>query len=842
MPGFSLVARQATTCRQIRSHSYLLFAFHVFVVLALAGESPRACADPVIAEVFPVVQPDGTRVEVRVWGDEFYRVVESLDGYSLVRDPESGATCYARLSPDGSELISTGVQVGLGLPLDLEPHIRINPVSARAKVAVARARLATERVEALATLGRSVQPLPPNTGEVQGIVLLVDFPDQPSTITPSEISNYCNAEGYTGYGNNGSVRDYFYDVSDGNLLYTNFVPIVYYRAQQPKSYYDDPNVPCCSRARSLVLDALSDLDSHGFDFSQYDSNGDGLVDAVNCFYAGTRNGPWTYGLWPHSGWLSFSADGVSTGRYQITDIGSQLRLRTFCHENGHMVCYWPDLYDYGYESTGVGNFCLMCYGASNTNPAEPSAYMKYIAGWSTTTILTNPLVGLPVPSGVNTLYKFEHPTLANEYYLIENRQQSGRDAAIPAAGLAIWHIDTHGSNNNEQMTPESHYEVTLVQADGDWDLENNRNYGDSSDLWAAPTYPECTPFTEPNTSWWYGNPSALFVMEISPSAPSMTFAFREHWDCNDNGIPDEQDILDNTSDDENGNGVPDECECPVECSTPQAEPVPSNKNRYLSIVPGNPGQQTGIRITFAYMPPPFSAWDGEKHFVGQPHQVCENSGQSPVEATPPNCGSAAGLPQDWFWAAPIECDVQDAVFMDWSTLSRYCVDGGNNGGACVDNNDCPGGLCGSDGVVHLYHEAIVPSRLQTAIGPIEIPALYDIQAIDSSCSLRGETNYSYALSVTQAGWGDVCGPGVTGACSGPADGVVDVQNDVLGVLGKFDNTVPLQKSRADLEPGDNGLNNGPDFMVSVANDVLFALAAFTGAPYPFELGDPCNPD
>ena len=52
--------------------------------------------------------------------------------------------------------------------------------------------------------------------------------------------------------------------------------------------------------------------------------------------------------------------------YQITNIGTELTLGTFCHENGHMVCDYPDLYDYGYESSGVGAYCLMCAGQCRT--------------------------------------------------------------------------------------------------------------------------------------------------------------------------------------------------------------------------------------------------------------------------------------------------------------------------------------------------------------------------------------------------------------------------------------------------------------------------------------------
>ena len=489
------------------------------VVLVLIGVcSSAASADAVAGEVFPLRQPDGTEMPVRIWGDEFYRVVESLDGYTLVRDPESGETCFARVSRDGNRLISTGVRADTGTPpRKLRPHLRINQSEVHRIVAERRANLDVQ--------GREARVDPATIGTVYGLCLIIDFSDQGGTIVPAEVADYCNQIGYNGYGNNGSVRDYFYDVSNGLLDYTNFVPAQYYRAQLPKSYYNDTSAPYGERARELVLEALTDLDNSGYDFSQHDANGDNIIDALSVFYAGYRPGGWAEGLWPHASVISFSADNVSTNRYQITDMRDELKLRTFCHENGHMLCFWPDLYDYQYDSTGVGRFCLMCYGTSDTNPGHPCAYMKDAAGWTNTISLTVPQEDIPVPADGETVYKFPHPSRDREYYLIENRQQSGRDAGLPDHGLAIWHIDEGGSNNNQQQTFLSHYLVTLVQADGNWDMENNVNYGDSTDLWAAPGYVECTPETDPNTSWWDGSDSGLRVMDISASSAVMTFDF-----------------------------------------------------------------------------------------------------------------------------------------------------------------------------------------------------------------------------------------------------------------------------------------------------------------------------
>ena len=226
-----------------------------------------------------------------------------------------------------------------------------------------------------------------------------------------------------------------------------------------------------------------------------------------------------------------------------------------------MICGWPDLYDYGYESGGVGQLCIMCYATSSKNPQEPCAYLKAYCGWSTVNLLTSPQAALPVPaSGTNVCYRYSHPTNSSEYYLIENRQQIGRDSNLPTSGLAIWHIDENGSNNNEQMTPSLHYRATLVQADGRWDLEHGNNSGDSTDLWSAPTYTHCSPVTSPNTNWWSGSASGLTIRRISNSAPVMTFDFAALWDCNNNGVADEEDLATGSSTDCNLNGMPDECE------------------------------------------------------------------------------------------------------------------------------------------------------------------------------------------------------------------------------------------------------------------------------------------
>jgi subtilisin-like proprotein convertase family protein len=110
-----------------------------------------------------------------------------------------------------------------------------------------------------------------------------------------------------------------------------------------------------------------------------------------------------------------------------------------------------------------------------------------------------------------------------EYFLVENRQRAGRDASLPDAGLAIWHVDEDGDNRNEQMTSARHYELSLEQADGLFQLERQRNQiGDVNDLYAG-SAARFADTTVPDSKWWNGTASNLTIDQISPSGPSMTF-------------------------------------------------------------------------------------------------------------------------------------------------------------------------------------------------------------------------------------------------------------------------------------------------------------------------------
>jgi hypothetical protein len=116
-------------------------------------------------------------------------------------------------------------------------------------------------------------------------------------------------------------------------------------------------------------------------------------------------------------------------------------------------------------------------------------------------------------------------TVGQEYFLLENRQQTGFDADLPAAGLLIWHVDESKETNED----ENHYLVALMQADGSRDLENDVNRGDGGDPY--PGWMSNTAFTAsstPASTGYSGQDSLVAVTDISDSGDTMTVRASVH--------------------------------------------------------------------------------------------------------------------------------------------------------------------------------------------------------------------------------------------------------------------------------------------------------------------------
>jgi M6 family metalloprotease-like protein len=198
----------------------------------------------------------------------------------------------------------------------------------------------------------------------------------------------------------------------------------------------------------------------------------------------------------------------------------------YAHEYGHVLGL-PDQYDYGYESLGTWNFSLMAGGSWNTypyydifsgnSPAHLDAWSKYRLGFLTPVVVTDATdVTLAPVETTPAVYKMVVPKSGGkEYFLFENRQRLGFDEGLvyygagpngtglyAVHGLAIYHVDDGVFTRNywfpneaenwkefrsegwrKAWTGETHYGISLIQADDGWHLERFTNYGDPGDLY-----------------------------------------------------------------------------------------------------------------------------------------------------------------------------------------------------------------------------------------------------------------------------------------------------------------------------------------------------------------------
>ncbi|MBL7014218.1 MAG: M6 family metalloprotease domain-containing protein [Candidatus Marinimicrobia bacterium] len=369
--------------------------------------------------------------------------------------------------------------------------------------------------------------------------VLIDFSNYAQTYSQEELEQIWNMEGYThpGEDNTGSFRDFYQEIS-----YQQFLPIStlgdWFTSSHSHDYFANSNPNGYTHLKELIRQAVDEMEANGFDWSKFDNDGDGYVDALNVIHAGpgAEEGDET-NIWSHKwslGSYAVQYDGVTISSYTVNPEiqgGNIVAIGVLCHEFGHALGL-PDLYDTDYTSSGSGKLALMgsgSWGTSGNSPYYPSAmnaWCKTELGWTNVYPLNQNLDGMALQQSYssNLVYKVDHPTDNSEYWLIENRQKVGTDTLMPSPGFAIWHIDEEmtatgwAPNNNEP-----HYGVALEQADGLFELEN----GGSSD--GGDTFPGTTNNREfshtsvPSSHSYYGYPSMIRIDAISDPAETMTF-------------------------------------------------------------------------------------------------------------------------------------------------------------------------------------------------------------------------------------------------------------------------------------------------------------------------------
>ena len=379
----------------------------LFAAALMAGMSvfvPDASAVPAKPGLVERHQEDGSTILVRLCGDEFSHYLLSEDGYPLVE--EGGLLYFAEQSADGVMKASPFRAAA--------PAARDNATAGF--LAAMDREAVVQRIRAKATQAgarkRSMQKGPglctttfPGKGDQKALVVLVSYSDLDfKTDDPhSYFSNMLNEPGFSEWGGTGSARDYFLESSGGQ-----FRPEfdVYGPVKLPKrmSYYGANDVwGNDQNAHMMVIHACEALDDY-VDFSQYDRDGDGLIDNVFVFYAGLgeASGGADNTVWPHSFDVRhadnypYVFDGVRLGHYACTNEWVDNRpdgCGTFIHEFSHVMGL-PDLYATTYTSSFTpGEWNVLDYGPYNNNGRTPplySAFERYAMDWMTPDPITGP--------------------------------------------------------------------------------------------------------------------------------------------------------------------------------------------------------------------------------------------------------------------------------------------------------------------------------------------------------------------------------------------------------------------------------------------------------------------
>lgn len=327
----------------------------------------------------------------------------------------------------------------------------------------------------------------------RGLVLLVEFSDEGSKLSPNaanEWYNRFNQQGYSLYKHVGSVRDYFYEQSYG-MLNIEFDVVGPLTLSKTREYYgSSPNSHLDDRAAEMVIEALRLADAQ-VNYADYDWGGNGWVDQVYVIYAGVTQYATQGYIWPHE-WNLASAysygcgtgrqrrDGVYIDTYAVSnELASSKTLSgigTACHEFSHCLGY-PDFYDTNYGGgTAAQNWDVLDGGCYNGPqgigeiPSPYTAYERWMAGWIDLTPLTEPckVRDMPAINEEGVGYIIRNTGNTNEYYILENRQQKTFGKGNRGHGLMVWHIDYNRSSwgSNNVNSDVNHQRMTFLPADG----------------------------------------------------------------------------------------------------------------------------------------------------------------------------------------------------------------------------------------------------------------------------------------------------------------------------------------------------------------------------------------
>ena len=425
---------------------------------------------------------------MKLIGDEFYHRTITTDGYTVLQRT-NGDYVYAVQS--GSRLMPSSVIAHNPQQRDASELKMVSSLQKGLtdKEGISQGKLMHSQRDQLMGPKRAT-----DYENFRGLVVLINFNDKTFTYGNDYYNAIMNQENYTGYYSSdgyfvpctGSARDYYRDNSMG-LFEPEFDiagPVtVNYSCTEPNGY---------NNVDDIFVAAVDAIDSW-IDFSQYDGDNDGVVDMIYFIVAGyTANfsGNNSGYLWPHQFYMYYYTsdlyDNVYLGRYSCsgeiygwesygyTDPDG---IGTIVHEFTHALGL-ADLYDTDYENNGSANdpadWDVMaggCYLNFSRTPAGFSIWERYRLGFAEPEQISEMGVGYTLEplNTSNKGYWLDTPH-DNEFFMLENRQQTGWDAYLPGHGLLVTRVesDNYQWGQNTINADASHMYYELLRAGNEW--------------------------------------------------------------------------------------------------------------------------------------------------------------------------------------------------------------------------------------------------------------------------------------------------------------------------------------------------------------------------------------
>ena len=473
--------------------------------------------------IVTVTQSDGTELNVRIYGDEHFNWLTTEDGVLLVQE---GNNYYIAETTSYGTLKATSYiahNANKRVPAEIKA-IKKQDLSRFRSYAIKKASPA----KAMGT-GNSGVKYFPHSGSPKALVILVEFSDTPfqsgekaknvfehflkgkaEDALPDGYEAYTGSYAKANLRNNGSVSDYFYVMSQGTYT-PQFDVVGPYKLNQPSLYYGKGEN---DNTYALVSDACKAADKN-VDFSEYDADGDGMVDLVYIIYAGypaSMSGN-PNDIWPKSGTGGFGTyDGKKVSRFGVhaeLNFGLELNQKNgfllsgiglFCHEFSHTLGL-PDLYP-TVDASKVDNqnpemWDLMDGGEYTYNggycPTPYSPWEMDAMGWATPIELSDEKQTVTLKSYGKERVAYKIKGENNEYLLLQNIQIGGwwtGVALVYKTGMLVWRIDYNNEDVNLFDNPNNTLgkpKVMIVPADGY--VISDYNHGDGK-KWTDDQYKE----------------------------------------------------------------------------------------------------------------------------------------------------------------------------------------------------------------------------------------------------------------------------------------------------------------------------------------------------------------